>query len=481
MSYVQGLRPGESFLLPPCLDDFVPAESPVRFLAAFVDVLDLKLAGFRFPKEHVLGLGRPAYHPAVLLKLYLYGYTHRLRSSRQLAGECQRNLEVMWLVGALRPDFKTIADFRKDNHAAFTAVAKEFTRLCRDLQLFGGELLAIDGTKVKGQNAAGKNWSVAKLEKQDRAIAARVQEYLAAIEQADALAGPTPKGLSADELKAKVERLRARGQEVKARLERLRQSGAQQVSQTDPDSRGMKGAHGHVVGYNVQGAVDARHHLLAVVAATQEVTDQGSLAAVAAQAKEELGIQQAEVLADGGYYNKEKIKACQDMGMEPRLPAVKNSNSERQGLYGKRDFQYDPRRDVYTCPAGAVLGRRRAMGPAGERIFNYEHPKACAQCPLKGRCTTAASRTVSRWEHEEALERMTKLVAAEPAKLARRKTLIEHCWGTLKWLLPGGFLLKGLKKVQAELSLVHVAYNLRRALRVVGLPGLLAHLRAKTA
>jgi transposase len=476
MNFIAGVDRHQTHLLPAALEDYVTPDNPVRFLDAFVAKFDLRAAGFLFPRQDPLGRGRPAYQPADLLKLYLYGYLHQLRSSRRLEAECTRNLEVIWLVRQLRPDFKTIADFRKDNAKAFKAVVREFTRLCRQLDLFGGQLLAIDGTKIKASNAADRNWSQGKLAKQQAQIEAKLDEYLKALETADAADAPAA-APSATELKAKIARLTERQSQIQERLQTLAQTGESQLSATDPDSRGMKSAHGHIVGYNVQGSVDAKHHLLVTAEATQAVVDQGQLADVAQAAKAELEIQQADVVADGGYFKSEDIKTCQEMGLEAHLPAVENSPSQRAGLYGKDDFRYDAPTDVYHCPNGSPLSRRRQTEDKGRVIFNYDNPSACAGCSLKGRCTKAGHRTVSRWEHEAVMERMTAAVAAHPEKLAARKTLIEHCWGTLKWLLPGGFLVRGKEKVGAEVSLAHFGYNLKRALAVVGLEKLLAALK----
>jgi len=248
-------------------------------------------------------------------------------------------------------------------------------------------------------------------------------------------------------VKEKIARLQERQTQIQERLQTLARTGETQLSATDPDSRTMKSHGRHVVGYNVQGCVDAKHHLLVTTEVTNTAADQGQLAGVAQVAKTELQITQADVVADGGYYKSQDIKACQDPGLEPHLPAVKNSPSERAGLCGKSDFRCDATRDVYHCPGGAVLSRRRQMTDQGKVMFNYDHPKACGPCPLKSRCTLARYRTLSRWEHETRLERMAQKVATAPEKLAARKTLIEHCWGTVKWLLPGGFLVRGKVKV----------------------------------
>lgn len=477
MNFIEGTDRQQTQLLPATLEDYVGPDHPVRFLDAFVNGLDLRAAGFQFPKENPQGRGRPAYHPAALLKLYLYGYGQQLRSSRRLETECRRNLEVIWLLRQLQPDFKTIADFRKDNAAAFKAVAREFTRLCRQLGLIGGQLLAIDGTKIKAQNAADQNWSQTKLDKQQAQLEARLEEYLQALEAADAQPEPLPAAPSVAELKAKIARLQARQAQIQERLQTLAHTGETQLSATDPDSRTMKSHGHHVVGYNVQGAVDAQHHLLVTTEVTNSAADQGQLAPLAQAAQAEMPGDKPEVVADGGYYKSEDIKICQDLGLEPHLATVDNSPSERAGLYGKSDFRYDAEQDVYHCPGGAPLHRRRQMEDKGRIVFTYDHPKACAGCELKARCTAGAHRTVSRWEHEARLERMAATVAAAPEKLAARKTLIEHCWGTVKWLLPGGFLVRGKVKVGAEVSLAQFGYNLKRALAVVGLAKLLAALK----
>ena len=473
MDFIAGCDRQQTQLLPPTLEDYVSADNPVRFLDAFVAKLDLQVMGFEFPQHNAQGRGRPGYHPAVLLKLYLYGYLNQIRTSRRLEVECHRNLEVIWLLGQLKPDFKTIADFRKDNAVVFKAVVRQFTQLCRQLDLFGGQLLAIDGTKIKASNAPDQNWSQTKLDKEMARIDARLEEYLQALDAADAQPELLARRVNAKELKAKIARLQEHKAQIEQCLQQLAQSGQTQLSATDPDSRSMKGKQSHVVGYNVQGSVDAKHHLLVTAEATNAVADQGQLPAVAQAAKDQLQLEQADIAADGGYYKSEDIKTCQEMGMEPHLPTVNNSPSERAGLFGKGDFTYEAANHVYLCPAGQPLAFRRQTEDKGRKVFNYNNPAACAACGLKAFCTKTAFRTITRWEHQENLERMRTAVAAHPEKLAKRKTLIEHAWGTLKHILAGGFLVRGLKKVGAEVSLAHFSYNLKRALSVVGLEKLL--------
>ena len=468
MNWIEGWDRQQVHLLPPRVEDYVNENDPVRFLDVFVDGLDLRGKGFKFPKENAQGKGHPAYRPGDLLKLYLYGYLHGVRSSRKLEKECQRNLEVMWLLRQLAPDFKTIADFRKGNASAFKAVTGEFTRLCQQLDLFGRQLLAIDGTKMKAQNARDQNWSQSKLEKQLERAQEKMDEYLKALDEADAQESVVPEKVTG--LKAKIEQWKKREVTARERLEILERTKESQLSATDPDSRGMKGNYGHMVGYNVQGAVDAKHHLLAVLEATNLPVDQGQLATIAHAAKEELQIKEGDITADGGYFKNQDIKDCQEMGMEPHVP---EAIAPRE-FYGKKDFQYEAASNTYRCPAGAVLNFYRQVEDKGTLRFNYQNPAACAGCALRVGCTKTEHRTVSRWEHEACIDRMKQKMVASPEKLAKRKTLIEHPWGTIKYLMAGGFLVKGLKKVGAEISLVHFAYNLKRVLAVIGLEKLLA-------
>jgi len=472
MNLIAGCDRQQRLFLPECIEDYVGQDNPVRLIDAFVDSLDLQAAGFVFPKDNSQNRGRPGYHPRHLLKLYVYGYLHQIRSSRRLEAECHRNLEVIWLLEKLAPDFKTIADFRKDNAQAFKAVLRKFNQLCQRLELFGGELVAVDGTKVKGQNAPDQNWSLTKLDKRKEKLEQRLAEYLKALEQEEK-EPIAPDGLRAGELKQKIQQIKQQQQEIEQKVQQIQALGQTQLSATDPDSRSMKGAHSHVVGYNVQGVVDAKHHLLVSTEVTNQVVDQGQLAPMVQAAKAELPLEGAKVAADGAYYKGEDVKICQELGVEPHVKEVKNSSSERAGLFGKKDFKYDRQRDIYRCPAGQELTKRREVIDKERLLFSYDNPAACVQCKWKHRCTKAEHRTVSRWEHEECLERMAAQVEAQPQYLAKRKVLIEHCWATLKGLLNGGFLLKGLKKVCAELSLAHLGYNLKRALNVVGLEKLL--------
>ena len=471
MKHRAGLDRSQTLLFPERLEDYIGPENPVRFLEAFVASLDPHALGF--DKARCADTGRPPYDPAVLLKLYLYGYLHRIRSSRLLEAECRRNVEVIWLTGKQTPDFKTIADFRKDNLKPLQAVARQFTLLCRKLELFGGELLAIDGSKFAAVNARDQNFNAAKLQELIDRADARLAEYLAQMDDADA-AEPGGAGLTKQELAAKIAALQERQDWHKELLGQL-DAGQKQISVTDPDTRKMPTAHGTIVGYNAQLAVDAKHKLIAADDVTSNVTDLHQLAGVALEAKANLELQQAGVVADAGYYNAAEVSRCVERGLTPFIPKADTSANTARGLYGKSRFQYDAARDVYVCPAGKELTHRFATYELG-RELRYYRASGCKTCALKSRCTrNKANRTITREENEHLMEAMAARMKAQPHKFKLRKTLAEHPFGTIKrWFGYTHFLLKGLAKVRCEWSLTTLAYNLKRVLNLVSFAKLMA-------
>ncbi len=464
MNHRAGLDRSQTLLFPERLEDYIAAQNPVRFLDAFVGSLDLHALGFA--KAHCADTGRPPYDPAVLLKLYLYGYLHRARSSRSLEAECQRNVEVIWLTGKQTPDFKTIADFRKDNLKALQAVCRQFTLLCRKLELFGGELLAIDGSKFAAVNARDQNFNAAKLKDLIARADARLAEYLAQLDRADTTE-PAGAALSQKELEEKIAALRERRDWHEELLGQLDEE-QKQISVTDPDTRKMPAAHGTVVGYNAQLAVDAKHKLIAAADVTNEVTDLRQLADVALEAKANLELKAADVVADAGYYNAAEVSRCVERGLTPYIPKSDTSANTARGLFGKSQFRYDAAQDVYVCPAGAELTYRFATYELG-RELRYYRASGCNQCALKGRCTrNKANRTITREENEHLMEAMAERMKRQPEKFKLRKTLAEHPFGTIKrWFGYTHFLLKGLVKVRCEWSLTTLAYNLKRVLNLV--------------
>jgi transposase len=471
MKHRLGLDRSQTLLFPERLEDYIGPENPVRFLDAFVGALDLHALGFA--RARCADTGRPPYDPAGLLKLYLYGYLHRVRSSRSLEAECHRNVEVLWLLGKLTPDFKTIADFRKDNLKPIKAVARQFTLLCRKLELFGGELLAIDGSKFVAVNARDQNFNAAKLQDLIDRADARLAEYFQQLDTADA-AEPGAATLTQKELATKIAALQERQDWHKELLGQLDDE-QKQVSVTDPDTRKMPTAHGTIVGYNAQLAVDARHKLIAADDVTNEGTDLHQLADVALQARTNLEIKQAEVLADAGYYNAAEVSRCTEHGLTPLIPKNDTSANTARGLYGKSRFKYDATKDVYVCPAGGELTYRFATYELG-RELKYYRATGCNQCALKKQCTrNKASRTITREANEHLMEAMAARMKAQPWKFKLRKTLAEHPFGTIKrWFGYTHFLLKGLEKVRCEWSLTTLAYNLKRVLNLVSFEKLMA-------
>src|SRR5437870_7216137 len=387
MDYIRGANRNQVILFPESVEDYITADNPVRFIDAFVSNLDLAALGFlrAQPGE----TGRPAYDPGDLLRLYLYGYLNRVRSSRMLERETKVNLEVMWLLGKLSPDFKTVADFRRDNLAAIKGVCREFTLLCRKLKLFGGELVAVDGSKFKAVNNRRRNFNAARLTKAIKAIEEKVDGYLHELDQADA-ADPDPDSPppSATELGEKIKTLTERKAKYQALQEGLKTNSAKQVSLTDGDARSMVMHHGSTeVGYNVQTVVDEQHQLIVEHEVTNDPTDHAHLAEMALRAKEMLQVEELEVVADMGYYDGAEVKQCAEAGITTYIPKPLTSVNRKRGLFTKQDFTYDEGKDCYLCPQGEELSYRYESFEQGRQIRYYTTGKRRTG-PIKHRGTT---------------------------------------------------------------------------------------------
>ena len=470
MAHILGHDRSQMLLLPETVDDYVGPDHPVRFIEAFVDGLDLEAAGFA--RVEPKPTGRPGYAPADLLKLYIYGYLNRIRSSRRL--EAGRNLEVIWLLRHLQPDFKTIADFRRDNRTAFRQVFRAFVLLCRELDLFGRELIAVDGTRIKAVNNKDRNFTRASLTRFIAQADARLADYLGRLDQSDAEEGRVG-GTRTANLAEKIAALCERRERHAAMLAELERTGEDQISLTDPDSRAMA-AHTRVaVGYNVQVAVDAKHKLLVEQQVTNQVLDMGLLTETAAPAKEVLGVETIDAVADKGYFKIEDIEACENAGIVPYVPRPQRGPSVKAGLFRKDEFHYDPTNDSYVCPAGQRLYPYSSSLLRGLKKVNYVNKLACDDCAIRAQCTRGQFRTVSRLENEVVLDRMQARLAQRPEILDRRRETVEHPFGSIKqWMNQGAFLMRGLEKVRGEFSLTALAYNLRRVLNIVELPQLMA-------
>lgn len=459
--------------MPASVEDYVGPEHPVRAVDAFVEALDLGRIGFA--KAVPAATGRPPYAPGDLLKLYVWGYFNRVSSSRRLEVECARNLEVMWLLRGLAPDFKTVADFRRENARALKEVFRQFVLVCRELGLFGRELVAIDGTKLKASNHPDARADAAKLEVWLAAIDARIGEYLAAAQASDdAEAGCAAPPLAPGEMAAKLAALRRRKAKLTLVLARALEHGGE-VPLHDPDAQSMAKVG---LGYNAQSAVDAKHHLIAVAEVAAEPTDHVQLPVIAAQASAVLRAPHLKATADGGYHDQEALAQAEAAGVECHVPRPQKGHAAKLGVHGKSTFVYEAARDAYRCPAGASLARSgEGYRKAGLFYQAYANAPACRACPQKAACTKADYRRIERWEKESVMEGIAARVAAHPEVLGRRKGLVEHPFGTIKfWWNQGAVLTRGREHVQAELSLSALTYNLKRALAVLGTRGLIAGL-----
>jgi transposase len=466
--FIEGQDRQQVTLLPECLDDFVAEDNPVRVVDAFVAELDLRALGFEGTTP--AALGRPSYDPAVLLKIYIYGYLNRVASSRRLERECQRNVELMWLTGRLAPDFKTIADFRRDNGAGIRNVCRRFVQMCRQLKLFTQALVAIDGSKFKAVNSRDRNFTPAKIDKRQQQIEQSIQRYLDALETADRTQ-PAEMEAKTERLRDKIERLRRQMRQLDQVKEQLQTQPDGQLSLSDADARSMatRGKGTGIVGYNVQLAVDAKHHLIVAHEVTNVGHDRTQLSPMAQAAREAMDKTRFQAIADRGYFNGTQIKDCHDAGIAVIVPKPMTSGAKAAGRFSKNDFIYIARQDQYQCPAGQRAIYRFSREENGLLIRRY-WSSACPQCPIKAQCTPSDYRRISRWEHEAVLEAAQRRLDKKPEAMTLRRSTVEHVFGTLKyWMGSTHFLTRGLARVGTEMSLQVLAYNLKRVMRILGI------------
>jgi transposase len=467
MRYIQGTDREQMTLLPEILDDFITENNPVRFIDAFVNTLDMKELEFCY--SITKDTGRKPYDPKDLLKLYIYGYLNKLRSSRTLEKATHRNIELMWLIKRLHPDFKTIADFRKDNSKALKKVCRSFILLCKDLNLFGCELIAIDGSKFSASNSNRRNYTQNKLEKLIKKIDRKVDHYLQQMDQGDENESSVS-DISTEELNDKINQLKKDKAKYQELQSKIRQSGNSQISLTDPDSRMMKTQQGMDVSYNVQIVTDSQHKLIVTHDVTSEINDMKLLHPMAAEAKEILEIETLDAVADAGYFERENIKKCNEDTIRTYVPCPTRSHNKSQGLYTNKDFIYNSHDDTYQCPANHTLTyrglRKRKKSGITEKKYTTH---ACYSCPQKSKCTrTRTTRYVYRWEHEDVLEQLYQRMKENPEKIKIRKSLVEHLFGTMKHSMGHRyFLTRGIEKVSGEMSLSVLCYNLKRVLNIV--------------
>ncbi len=474
--FVEGEDRKQTLLLPESLDDYVTEDNPVRVVEVFVDELDLGALGFAGVQP--AATGRPAYHPSTLLKIYVYGYLNRVQSSRRLEREAQRNIELMWLTGRLAPDFKTIANFRRDNGPAIRAVCRQFIELCRRLNLFTKAIVAIDGSKFKAVNNRDRNYTVAKVGKRMEQVDASITRYLAELDRADRQESDVAEARTS-RIKDKIAALRRQMQALKEMEQQVQAAPDKQVSLTDPDARSMatSGRGTGIVGYNVQTAVDAEHHLIVAHEVTNLGHDRTQLEPMALKAKEASGCEEITALADRGYFNGEQVLACEGTGVLACVP--KTVWPGERGLFTRQDFVFDAQNDHYTCPAGERLTKGATRSDRKDDIDIYRHLTACFTCPLKPRCTPDKLKRIKRWRHEGVLDKMQARLDRMPHAMGIRRQTVEHPFGTLEaWMGSTHFLLKTLEKVRTEMSLHVLAYNIKRLIQMFGVGPLIHAIRA---
>jgi transposase len=478
-SYVEGLSRNQTFLLPKTIEQYVEPDNPARFIDAYVTTLDMEKLGFTHstPQE----VGRPSYNPKDLCKLYLYGGLNHIRSSRKLERECKTNLECIWLLKGLAPDFKTIADFRKDNPSAIGALFKEFVAFLKDLSLYGAKQVAVDGTKLRAVNANDKAFTQRALAKRIKVMEKSVNHYIDELDAADeqeasdeqqagSEVAKDAKAFEADKLAALLEK-KEKAEEI---LDRMQKSGQKQVALTDPDCRQMMN-HGRVEScYNMQAAVDSKNHLIVNYLVTNEASDLNQLSNIAITAKETLDVEQIDCISDKGYFDFVQIKQCADNGVTPYV-AVKHSGNGGSIIlpeFTADKFLYDEDGDTYVCPAGQRLwflcnSFREGM----DRRVYMCRKGVCSSCEFfMTKCTSnKKGRVIWRWVHEKVVEDLKQRMKLHPEVMGERKKVVEHMFGTLKRAFGAPYLLlKGLKKVSGEVGLLLLSYNLRRALNILG-------------
>ncbi|HYV72474.1 MAG TPA: IS1182 family transposase [Pseudolabrys sp.] len=476
--FVEGTDREQSTLFPECLEDWIDENNPVRVIDVFVDELDLAELGFDGVAPETTG--RPGYHPSVLLKLYIYGYLNRVQSSRRLEREALRNVEVMWLTGRLAPDHKTIADFRKDNGGAIRQVCARFIELCRAMGLLTEASVAIDGSKFKAVNNRDKNFTRAKMDRRMAQIEESVARYLQQLDTADRQEPSEALQTKTSRLKDKIAKLKQQMQHLKELRVQMLAAPDQQISLTDPDSRSMatSGRGSGVVGYNVQVAVETKHHLIIAHEVINEGSDRAQLSPMAKAAKAVLAVEKLDAVADRGYFSGEEILACDNAGVTVTLPKPMTSGMMARGRFGKQDFRYVADEDVYLCPAGETLPYRYTNEEDGLILRRY-WTNACQSCPIKKNCTSGKERRITRWEHEHVLEAVQRRLDEHPEKMRQRRETVEHPFGTIKARMGAThFLMKTLPRVASEMALHVLAYNMTRVMSIIGVRPLTAAIRA---
>ena len=475
--FIKGENRHQSTLFPELLDNYISEDNSVRLVDVFIDELDLEALGFESVNPQATG--RPSYHPSTLLKLYVYGYLNQVQSSRRLEREANRNVELMWLTSRLAPDFKTIADFRRDNSNAIKNVCRSFVQLCRKLNLLSSDMIAVDGSRFKAVNHREKNFTKGKLKRRLDNMEESLNRYFAQLDQFDSKEGSLDRG-KVEDISNNIAKIKAQIRKTRELEKQLLQTPDQQISLTDPDARAMAtSARGSgLVGYNVQAAVDIENHLIIEHDVTNDTTDRAQLFNITRKAKDTLGHKHISVIADRGYFNGAELKACLESAITTYVPKSKTSSNKSRGFFDRADFKYIAADDEYVCPAGDRLPFRTTMKDKGKNHRRYWSSN-CGHCELKPKCTVGKERRVSRWEHEEVLEAAQAALDQFPEAMLVRKQTVEHPFGTIKsWMGATHFQMKTLKHVGTEMSLHVLAYNMKRLINIMGVKPLMMAIKS---
>ena len=479
MGYIEGEDRNQIILFPESIDEYVSDNNSIRIIDEYINQLNLEKLYFKRAATPLMG--RPPYHPKDMLKLYLYGYLNRVRSSRRLEQEAIRNLEVIWLIRKLKPDFKTIADFRKDNKQALKKVFRDFSKLCDEWELFGKELIAIDGSKFRACNSKKNNYNTKKLERHLQYLDEKIEGYLQELDDYDQIESPDRK-LEAREITERIQQLKDRKEKYQQYMRKLKQSGENEISTTDPDSRLMTNNNHVEVSYNVQTTVDAKHKLIADFKVTSKPNDLGQLAPMALRARRLFGNKTFEVLADKGYYKAKDLEKCSEKGITLYVTKQTHANTTKDQAFYSDQFKYNKTENTYLCPAGKELHYHRIRKKDGKIIgYEYRNFDACKDCKFKARCTKAQKgRSIFRHVKQDLLDRIDAQTKKNFKKYKLRQMIVEHPFGTIKrgW---GAyyFLTRRKVSVSAEISLSFLAYNLKRVINILGTEEILRRLRQR--
>lgn len=479
MRYIEGADRNQITLFPESIDEYICEDNPVRVIDEYVEQLDLGKLGFITACAMT---GRPPYNKKDILKLYLYGYMNRIRSSRRLEHEAARNIEVIWLIRKLKPDFKTIADFRKDNKKGLKAVFRDFTKLCDEWELFGKELVAIDGTKFRASNSKRNNYNEKKLDRHIKYIEEKIDKYMQELDEGDNDESCDRKP-DAGEIQKRIHELKERKEKHEANKKKLSESCENEISTIDPDARLMCNNNNNVdVSYNVQTTVDAKHKLIADFKVTNKPNDLGELDNMALRAKKLFGGKDFEALADKGYYKAEDLKKCVDNGITPYVTKQIYSNGTGDKDFYTDRFAYDKEKNTYLCPAGKELyysrDKKKDQKVIGREYRNFE---ACKDCEFRERCTKSKNgRSICRHVDQDFLDTIDLATELNMDKYRLRQMIVEHPFGTVKRSWGAYYFLTRRKiSVKTEISLTFLAYNLKRVINILGIQEILRRLGEK--